>query len=191
MLYAIPYNHPAAIPVGILVVYVTLFIVGLFLKYAMLLWPEGSQQADLAIQEDSSSTESTPKRSQSSDELFRSNSGSPGKSSVSRGDSVSLDVTRATKSNDSNMTGTINNSSAKDQNCKEHSCKKLPQDCDGTAPGPSEKGHLSLQGGNSKCDRLHESGATGQDPKRSQPPAHRGLNQAVTCQPDQSNCANV
>ena len=70
MLYAIPYNHLAAIPVGILLVYVTLFIVQLFSKYAMLFHPEGSQQTDLAIQKDSSSTEGTPKRSKSSNELF-------------------------------------------------------------------------------------------------------------------------
>ena len=70
MLYALPYNHPAAIPVGILLVYVTLFIVELFSQYATLFWPEGSQQTDLAIQENTSSTEGTPKRSESSNELF-------------------------------------------------------------------------------------------------------------------------
>ena len=41
MLYAIPYNHPAAIPVGILLVYVTLFIMQLFSKYATLLGQKG------------------------------------------------------------------------------------------------------------------------------------------------------
>ena len=65
MPYAIPYNNLAAIPVGILLVYVTLFIVQLVSKYAMLFWPEGSQQTDLAIQENSSSIEGTPKRSES------------------------------------------------------------------------------------------------------------------------------
>ena len=70
MLYAIPYNHPAAIQVGKLLVYVTLLIMRLFSKYAMLFQPEGSQQTDLAIQEDTSSIEGTPKRSKSSDELF-------------------------------------------------------------------------------------------------------------------------
>ena len=55
MPYAIPYNHLAAIPVGILLVYVMLFIVRLFAKYAMLFRPEGSQQTDLAIQENTSS----------------------------------------------------------------------------------------------------------------------------------------
>ena len=70
MPYAIPYNHPAAIPVGILLVYVTLFIVRLVAKYATLFWPEGSQQTDLAIQENPSSIEGTPKRSKSLNELF-------------------------------------------------------------------------------------------------------------------------
>ena len=70
MLYAIPYNHSAAIPVGILLVYVTLFIVRLFSKYAMLFRSERSQQTDLVIQEDTSSTKGTSKRSKSSDELF-------------------------------------------------------------------------------------------------------------------------
>ena len=67
---AIPYNHLSAIPVGILLVYVTLFIMRLFSKYVMLFWPEGSQQTDLAIQEDTSSTEGTPKRGESLNELF-------------------------------------------------------------------------------------------------------------------------
>ena len=70
MSHAILYNHPAAIPVGILLVYVTLFIVQLFSKYATLFRPQGSQQTDLAIQEDTSSTEGTLKRSKSLDELF-------------------------------------------------------------------------------------------------------------------------
>ena len=70
MLYVIPYNHPAAIPVGILLVYVILFIARLFSKYATLFRPEGSQQTDLAIQEDTPSTAGTSKRSESSDELF-------------------------------------------------------------------------------------------------------------------------
>ena len=97
MLYAIPYNHPAAIPVGILLVYVTLFIVRLFSKYAIVFQPEGSQQTDLAIQEDTSSTEGTPKRSKSSDELFQQNSGSPGKTTFSGGDPTTVDITRATE----------------------------------------------------------------------------------------------
>ena len=70
MLYAIPYNHLAAISVGILLVYVTLFIVRLFSKYATLFQTDGSQQTDLSIQKDSPSTESTPKGSQGLDELF-------------------------------------------------------------------------------------------------------------------------
>ena len=70
MLYAIPYNHLAAIPVGILLVYVTLFIVRLVAKYATIFQPEGSQQTDLAIQENPSSIEGTPKRSESLNELF-------------------------------------------------------------------------------------------------------------------------
>ena len=42
MLYAIPYNHLAAIPVGILLVYIILFIVRVFSKYATLFWTEGT-----------------------------------------------------------------------------------------------------------------------------------------------------
>ena len=191
MPYAIPYNHPAAIPVGILLVYVTLFIVRLFSKYATLFRPEGSQQTDLAIQEDPSSIEGTPKRSKSSDELFRPNSGSPGKTSVSRGDSTTVDITRATENNDNNITGTADNSSTEDQNSKGHFCVKLSKDCDGTATGPSDRGYLSLQGGNFEHDRLYESGTGRKNPERSQSSADRGLGQTAPCQPDQSYCANL
>ena len=187
MLYAIPYNHPAAI----LLVYVTLFIVRLFSKYATLFWSERSQQTDLAIQEDTSSTEGTPKRSKSLDELFRPNSGSPGKTSVSRGDSATVDITRATENNDNSITGTADNSSTKEQNSQRHFCAKLSKDFDGTATRPSDRGYLSLQGGNLGHDRLYESGTGGKNPKRSQPSADRGLGQAAPCQPDQSYCANL
>ena len=190
MLYAIPYNYPAAIPVGILLVYVTLLIVRLFSKYATLFQPEGSQQTDLATQEDTSSTEGTPKRSKSSDELFRPNSGTPGQTSVSGGDST-VDITRATEDNDNNVTRTADNSSTEDQNSKGHFCVKLSKDCDGTATRPSDRGYLSLQGGNFECDRLYESGTGGKNPKRSLPSADRGLGQAAPCQPDQSYCANL
>ena len=69
MLYAIPYNHLAAIPVGILLVCDIIHCVTVF-KYPTLFLPEGSQQTDLAIQENTSSIEGTPKRSESSNELF-------------------------------------------------------------------------------------------------------------------------
>ena len=191
MPYAIPYNHLAAIPVGILLVYVTLFIVQLFSKYAMLFWPEGSQQTDLAIQKDSSSNESTPKRSQGLAELFRSNSRSPGKSSVSGGDSTTFDITRTTESNDINITRTVNNSSTEDKNSKEHFCEKLPQECDGTATGPSERGTLPIQGGNSEHDRLYESSTSQKNSSGPQSSANRGIGQAAACKPYQGNCANV
>ena len=191
MPYAIPYNHPAAIPVGILLVYVTLFIVRLFSKYATLFRPEGSQQTDLAIQEDTSSIEGTPKRSKSLDELSRPNSGRPGKTSVSRGDSATVDITRATENNDNNITGTADNSSTEDQNSKGHFCVKLSKDRDGTTTRPSDRGYLSLQGGNFERDGLYESGIGRKNPERSQPSADRGLGQAAACQPDQSYCANL
>ena len=157
----------------------------------MLFQPEGSQQTDLAIQEDTSSIEGTPKRSKSSVELFQPNSRSPGKTSVSRGDSATVDITRATENNDNNITRTADNSSTKDQNSKGHFPAKLSKDRDGTATGPSDRGYLSLQGGNFEHDRLYESGMGGKNPKRSQPPADRGLGQAAPCQPDQSYCANL
>ena len=191
MPYAIPYNHLATIPRGILLIYVTLFIVQLFSKYATLFWPEGSQQTDLAIQEDTSSTEGTRKRSKSSDELFRPNSGSPGKTSVSGGDSATVDITRATENNDNNIPRTADNSSTKNRNSKGHFCAKLSKDCDGTATRPSDRGYLSLQGGNFECDRLYESGTGGKNPERSQPSADRGRGKAAPCQPDQSYCANL
>ena len=146
MPYAIPYNHLAAIPVGILLVYVTLFIMQRFSKYATLFQPEGSQQTDLAIQEDISSTEGTPKRSKSSNELFRPNSGSPGKTSVSGGDSATVNIRRATENSDNHITGTADNSSTEDQNSKGHFLVQLSKDRDGTATGPSNRGYISLPG---------------------------------------------
>ena len=191
MPYAIPDNHPAAIPVGILLVYVTLFIVRLFSKYATLFRPEGSQQTDLAIQEDTSSTEGTPKRSESLNELFQPNSGSPGKTSVSRGDSATVDITRSTENNDNHITGTADNSSTEDQNSKGHFCVQLSKDHDGTATGPSNRGYISLPGGNLEPDRLYESGMGGKNPERSQPSADRRLGHVAPCQPDQSYCPNL
>ena len=189
MPYAIAYNHPAAIPVGILLVYVTLFIVPLVAKYAMLFRPEGSPQTDLAIQENSSSIEGTPKRSKSLNELFRPNSGSPGKTAVSRGDSTTIDITRATENN--HITGTADNSSTEDQNSKGHFCAQLFKDHDGTATGPSNRGHIFIPGGNLECDRLHESCTVGENPKRSQPPADRRFGKATPYQPNQSYCSNL
>ena len=155
MPYAIPYNHLAAIPVGILLVYVTLFIVRLFSKYATLFRPEESHQTDLAIQENTSSTEGTPKRSESLNELFPPNSGSPGKTLVSGGDSAAIDITRTTENSHNHITRTADNSSTEDQNSKGHFCTQLPKDCDGTATGPSNRGYISLRGGNIECDRLY------------------------------------
>ena len=191
MPYAIPYNHPAAIPVGVLLGYVILFIAQLFSKYATLFWPEGSQQTDLAIQENTSSTEGTPKRSESSNELFRPNSGSPGKTSVSGGDSATIDITRATENSDNYIIRTADNSSTVDQNSKEHFCVQLSKDRDGTATGPSNRGYISIPGGNLEHDRLYESSMGGKNPKRSQPSADRRLGQAAPCQPDQSYCPNL
>ena len=191
MPYAIPYNHLAAIPVSILLVYVTLFIVRLFSKYATLFQPEGSQQTDLAIQEDTSSTEGTPKRSESLNELFRPNSGSPGKTSVCGGDFATVNITRATENSDNHITRTADNSSTKDQNSKGHFHAQLSKNCDGTATGPSNRGYISLPGGNLEHDRLYESGMGGKNPERSQPSADRRLGQAAPCQQDQSYCPNL
>ena len=189
MPYAILYNHPAAIPVGILLVYVTLFIVRLVSKYAMLFRPEGSQQTDLAIQENTSSIEGTPKRSESSNELFRPKSGSPGKTAVTRGDSTTVDITRTTENN--HIIGTADNPSTKDQNSKGHFHAQLPKDCDGTATRPSSQGYISIQGGNIEHDRLHEGCKVRKNPERPQPPADRRFGETATHQPDQSDCSNL
>ena len=68
---------------------------------------------------------------------------------------------------------------------------KLSKECDGTATGPSDRGYLSLQGGNLEHDRLYESSMGGKNPERSQPSADRGFGQAAPCQPDESYCANL
>ena len=68
---------------------------------------------------------------------------------------------------------------------------KLSKDYDGTATGPSERGHLSLQGGNFEHDGLYESGTGGKNPERSQLSADGRLGQAAACQPDQSYCAKL
>ena len=145
MPYAIPYNHLAAIPVGILLVYVTLFIVRLVAKYATLFQPERSQQTDLAIQENPSSIEGTPKRSESLNELFRPNSGSPGKTAVSGEDSATVNITTATENH--HITGTADNSSTEDQNSKGLFRAQLSKDRDGTATRPPNRGHISIPGG--------------------------------------------
>ena len=49
----------------------------------------------------------------------------PGKSSVSGGDSATVDITRATENNDNNITRTADNSSTEDQNSKEHFCVNI------------------------------------------------------------------
>ena len=158
-------------------------------KYATIFQPEGSQQTDLAIQENPSSTEGTPKRSESLNELFQPNSGSPGKTAVSGGDSATVNITRATENN--HIIGTADNSSTKDQNSKGHFHVQLPKDRDGTATGPSNRGHISIPERNLECDRLHESCMVGENPERSQPPVDRRFGEAAPCQPDQSYCSNL
>ena len=165
MPYAILYNHLAAIPVGILVVYITLFIVQQLRKYAMLLQPEGSQQADLAISENTPSTETITKGSESLHELFQSDTGSPG-TSVSGGDSATIKLTRATQHDKEYITRTANNSATEDQNSKGHLCEKLSKDCNGPATGPPNRGHISLPGGDHECDGLHESSTSSENPQR-------------------------
>ena len=145
----------------------------------------------MAIQENTSSTEGTPKRSESSNELFRPNSGSPGKTSVSRGDSATIDITKATENSDNNITGTADNSSTEDQNSKGHFHAQLSKDRDGTATRPSNRGYIFLPGGNLERDRLYESSTGGENPERSQPSADRRLSKATPCQPDQSYCSNL
>ena len=158
-------------------------------KYAMLFLQEGSQQTDLAIQENASSIEGTPKRSESSNELFRPNSGIPGKTSASRGDSTTIDITRATENN--HITGTADNSSTEDQDSKGHFHAQLSKDRDGTATRPSNRGHISIPGRNLERDGLHESCKVRENPERSQPPADRRFDKTAPCQPDQSYCSNL
>ena len=158
-------------------------------KYATIFWPEGAQQTDLAIQENPSSIEGAPKRSESLNELFRPNSGSPGETAVSGGDSATVDITRTTENN--HITGTADNSSTQDQNGKGHFRAQLPKDHDGTATRPSNRGHISIPGGNLECHKLHESCTVGENPERSQPPADRRFGKAAPCQPDQSYCSNL
>ena len=122
-------------------------------------------------------------------ELFQPNSGSPGKTSVSRGDSATVNITRATENN--HITGTADNSSTEDQNSKGHFCAQLSKDCDGTATQPSNRGHISIPGRNLECDRLHESCTVRENPERSQPPADRRFGKAAPRQPDQSYCSNL
>ena len=136
MPYAIPYNHPAAIPVGILLVYVILFIVQLFSKYATLFWTEGTQQADLAIQKDASPIESTSKGSKGLNELVRPDRTSTKKSSVSRGDSA-INNTKSTDANNFNTTGT-GSPSTQNQDSQEHFCMEVSQSGDGTTTQSSE-----------------------------------------------------
>ena len=163
----------------------------LLTKYATLFRPEGSQQTDFAVQEDTPSTESITKRSQGLHELFQPNSGSPGKASVSGGDSTTINFPRATEHNDDNITRTANNSSTEDQNSERHFCEKLSQDRNGTATRSPNRGHLPLQGGNLERDRLHESSTSWKNTQRSQSPTNRRLGQAATCQPDESDCINL
>ena len=68
---------------------------------------------------------------------------------------------------------------------------QLSKDCDGTANRPSNRGYISLPGGNPECDRLYESSTVWENPERSQPSADRRLGEAAPCQPDQSYCSNL
>ena len=71
MSYALSYNDPRAIPVGILLTYILLSITKWFLKYAQILWPQRPQQTDFAVQEDTSSTAGIAERDSSTDWVFR------------------------------------------------------------------------------------------------------------------------
>ena len=55
----------------------------------------------------------------------------------------------------------------------------------------TNRGHISIPGGNLECDRLHESCTVGENPKRSQSPADRRFGEVAPCQPDQSYCSNL
>ena len=185
MLYAIPYNHPAAIPVGILLIYVILFIVQVFSKYATLFQTKGTQQTDLAIQKDSSPTESVTEGGQSSDEFLQPNRTGTPQPTVSGGDSALNINAKATNDNNIRLTGT-DIPSTQNKNSKEHFCVQLSQNSDGPTTGSSERRHLSLDRGNSKCHGLYEGSQSGTNPERQQPSTNRGTFEAAACQPDKN-----
>ena len=128
MPYAIPYNHPAAIPIGILLVYITLFIMRLITNYATILQPEGTQQADLTILQNTSPTLSVTKGSKGSHELLRSDRKCSESPTVSGGDSANH---RPTDTNNLNDTGT-NTPSAKNQDSQKYICQEVSQSSNGT-----------------------------------------------------------
>ena len=162
----------------------------MFSKYATIFLTKRTQQTDLEIQKDSSSTESITEGGKSLDELLQPNRTSTPQPTVSKGDSALNINAKTTNDNNIRFTGT-DIPSTQNKNSKEHFCVQLSQNGNGSTTGPPEGRHLSLDQGNSMCHGLYEDSQSGTNPERPQPSTNRGTFEAAPCQPDKSDCINI
>ena len=132
MSYALSYDSPGAIPIGILGIYFILTIIKWLLKNAQVLRPQGPQQTDLTVQENPLSIEGVSKRDTSKDRVLRPDRTISAKTEV-------IDHIRDSGWNSDY--GTINqhpttdsHSTSQDASSKTNFWPSLPQGCDGPVP---------------------------------------------------------
>ena len=187
MSYALPYDSPGALPIGILGIYFLLTLVKWLIKNAQIFWPQRPQQTDLAIQENTPSIEGISERDPSEDRVFRSDRTISAKAEVtdhSRDSGWDSDHgTIHQHSTDSHSTG-------QDTSSKTDFQSSLSQSRDGSIPNKSTECPTN-RGTSDDSQGIHKSSQIGKNTQGTKPCCDQRISDQAACPANKSNCAEL
>ena len=187
MSYALSYDSPGALPIGILGIYFLLTLVKWLIKNAQIFWPQRPQQTDLAIQENTPSIEGISKRDPSEDRVFRSNRTTSPKAEIT-------DNSRDSRQNSDHGTihqhATDSHSTGQDTSSKTDFQSSLSQSCDGSIPNKSAECPTN-RGTSDDSEGIHKSSQIGKNTQGTKLCCDQGISDQAACPANKSNCAEL
>ena len=187
MLYALPYDSPSAIPIGILGIYFLLTLGKWLIKNAQIFWPQRPQQTNLEIQENTPSIEGISEGDPSQNRLFRSDR------TVSTKAEITDDNRDSGQDSDHgtiHQHATDSHSSGQDTSSQTNFWSSISQSCDGSISIKSTDCPPNRRTGDDG-EGLHKGSQIGTDTQGTKSCCHRRTSDEATCPADTSNCAQL
>ena len=187
MSYALSYDSPGALPIGILGLYFLLTLVKWLIKNAQICWPQRPQQTDLAIQENTPSIEGISKRDPSEDRVFRSNRTTSPKAEITDNN---RDSGRDSDHGTIHQHTTDSHSTGQDTSSKTDFRSSLSQSRNGSIPSESTECPTN-RGTSDDSQRIHKSSQIGKNTQGTKPCCDRRTSNQAACPADKSDCAEL
>ena len=187
MSYALPYDNPGALPIGILGIYFLLTLVKWLIKNAQIFRPQRPQQTDLAIQENTPSIEGISERDPSEDRVFQSDRTISAKAEVT---DHNRDSGRDSDHGTIHKHSTDSHSTGQDPSSKTDFRSSLSQSRDGSISNKSTECSTN-RGTSDDSQGIHKSSQIGKNTQGTKPCCDQRISDQAACPTNKSNCAEL